>query len=36
MWQAIIWGNVGMLYRRIYVSLGFNELKQYYLSWKVN
>ena len=29
--QAIIWTNVGMLYRRIYASLGLNEL-----SWVSN
>ena len=25
--EAIIWSNVGMLYWRIYASLGLNELK---------
>ena len=26
--QAIIWSNVGMLYRRIYASLGLKELRK--------
>ena len=35
-WQAIIWTNGGLVYWRIYASLGLNELRLPMLIWMFN